>query len=225
MPRVPSAWLPAAPDRRSCASSRPRASGKGCRPPVVLVYDFAVDPDDVVVDTFGPAFLGGSDTDDERKRRGYEVADAFAQRLVVEFRARGIPTDRATPAMRPPLHAVLVKGQFVSMNEGDQAGRVVIGFGRGSTGLRIQAQVYQVTERGLRRIDEGEAEAYGSKKPGVAVPVAGGAAAGTAATSAVISAGMVVMSESKGGLDADIARLAETCAERAAEFYRRQGWL
>ena len=74
-------------------------------------------------------------------------------------------------------------------------GRTVLGFGAGSSQVRVQVQLYQMTASGPRRLSEGVAKATGSKKPGMAVPVAGGAAAGCAATSAVISGGLSATSE------------------------------
>ena len=103
--------------------------------------------------------------------------------------------------------------------------RVVVGFGAGASAIRAELQVYQQTEVGLRRLVDGEAEAKGSKKPGMAVPVGAGAAAGRVATSAAISGGISVVSELTGGLKADAGRIAEKLAERTEALYRRRGWL
>ena len=61
--------------------------------------------------------------------------------------------------------------------------------------------------------------------PGMVIPVAGGAAAGTAATSAAISGGMNIAKEKRGGMDADASHMAEEIADRTEAFYKRQGWL
>jgi hypothetical protein len=61
--------------------------------------------------------------------------------------------------------------------------------------------------------------------PGMAVPVAGGAAMGSAATSAVISGGMNIAKEASGAINPDAKRMAGEIAERAKAFYVRQGWL
>jgi hypothetical protein len=103
--------------------------------------------------------------------------------------------------------------------------RTVIGFGSGSSELRVQVQSYQVAAWGMRPLVEAEASTAGSKKPGLAVPVAGGAAAGTLATSAVVGASTTLVSEKRSGLEADAGRLAELFVERALAFYERQGWI
>ena len=102
---------------------------------------------------------------------------------------------------------------------------MTIGLGAGSTELRAHVQAYQATAHGLVRIAQAEAEAKGSKMPGMAIPMAGGAAMGTLATSAVISGGMNILKETRGALNPDAERMAEQIAERAEAFYRRQGWL
>ena len=54
----------------------------------------------------------------------------------------------------------------------------------------------------------------------------GGAdAVGNSATSAVVSGGMNVAREVRGGMDADAGRLADEIAKRAEAFYKGQGWL
>ncbi len=123
------------------------------------------------------------------------------------------------------MHALIVRGQFITIEKGSRFKRMVIGFGAGSSELRARVQVFQVTERGLHRIVEAEAEAKGSRAPGMAVPVGAGAAMGNAATSAMVSGGMNVVDEARGIANPDATRLAEKIAERAKAFYTRQGWL
>lgn len=195
------------------------------RPSVVLVYDFAVMPGDVVVDTFGSEFESEGRVLSKEEKEAYATAHVLAEKLVAELKARGIPAERANSATRPPLDAILIKGQFVTINEGSRLKRMVIGFGAGSSELRAMVQVYQATPRGLRRIAEAEADASGSKMPGMAVPLAGGAVAGSLATSAVISGGMNIVRETKSAMAPDAERMAKQIAERAEGFYRRQGWL
>ncbi len=195
------------------------------RPGVILVYDFRVSAGDVTVDKAGPSITSGPGSPAERSELGVAVSQGLAQALVEELGKRGIAAQRADGRTSPPLHALLLKGRFLTVNEGDQSKRMVVGFGAGASELRVDVQVYQETEFGARRISEGEAKASGSKMPGMAVPVGAGAAAGRAATSAAISGAMSVTREIRGGMSADTKRLAEKIADRAEAFYERQGWL
>ncbi len=194
------------------------------RPPVVLVYDFTVDPADVNVDDLGPNFVSGEAPTSERLQQGRAVAQALSKDLVTEMAKLGITARRGEGSTNVPMHALVVKGQFVSIDEGDQSKRVVVGFGAGGGGLQAHVQVYQQTETGLKPISEAKGEAHGRKTPGVAGPAAVAAGAGMfvgLAVSSTVTAG----SELTGDMDTHVKNLAEEFAERAEIFYKGQGWL
>ena len=194
------------------------------RPPVVLVYQFAVDADDVVVDTFGLDIGNKQASTLERVKRGRAFARALSLKLVNKVDELGIPVRAATPHTKVPLNAIVVKGQFVTIDEGDQTKRTMIGFGAGAEEVRVRVQVYQMTEMGLRRISEAEGEAHGRKTPGVVGPA--GVAAGTGmVVGLVVSAGMNIKSEAiDGSMETTLNNLVEQFIENAARFYKRQGW-
>jgi hypothetical protein len=195
------------------------------KPSVVLVYDFSTTAADVMVDTRGPKFIGGDGTHAEKDDLSRQVAAALSESLVEELGERGIQAKPADAGTSPPLGALLIKGRFLTMDEGDRTKRVIVGFGAGSSELRVVVEVFQATISGLRPLSEVQAKASGSKTPGVAIPVAGGAAAGTAVVSLTISGVMNVTREARSGLEADAARLAGKIADRAKAFYERRGWL
>lgn len=193
------------------------------RPSEIFVYDFSVDADDVVLDTFGPNFVREEASASERASTGRSVAALLSERIVVKLGERGIRARRASGSTPVPVDALAVKGQFVKISEGDQIGRMVIGFGVGGEKLRAWVQVYQMTESGLRQISAGEGEAHSRRTPGVAGPAAAGAATGMV-VGTVISAGMNIGSELAGGMKARVDDLAENFANRAVEFYEQHGW-
>lgn len=195
------------------------------RPGVIMVFDFAVRADDVMVDALGAEFMSEGEILTEEEQTARATARSFSQALVEQLRKAGINAQHANDGDVPPMHAILIKGQFITINKGSRLKRMVIGFGAGSSELRARVQVYQATQHGLRRIVEAEAEATGSKTPGMAVPVAGGAAMGSVATSAIISGGMNIARETRGAMNPDAERMAKKIAERAKAFYVRQGWL
>jgi hypothetical protein len=195
------------------------------RPPVLLVYDFAVHPSDVSAGAASYGYSEESDLSDKELKEGREMANAVSEALVAKLRERGVRARRASRHEEPPLHALLLEGQFVTIKKGSALARTVIGFGAGSTKLEARVQAYQATESGLHRIADADVSAHGSRKPGMAVPVAGGAAMGTAAVSAAVSGGLSVVSEVQGKRNPDASRMAEQIAERVAGFYERRGWL
>ena len=221
------AFLPMA--LMACASAGVRNverfvdDGTMARPVSFQVYDFATDADQALTDTFGAGFE--SEPMSQERREARAVASLLAEQTVLQLRQRGIAAERALPSTEPPETALVVKGQFVTIDEGGRAGRVLIGFGAGNDELQVQFQVYQVADGQLRRIAEADADARGSRRPGMLVPIAAAAATGRA-VGAVVSGGLTIKQEvTASGLDDDVARLAEKLAEQAVDFYERQGWL
>jgi hypothetical protein len=199
-----------------CASAATQRTGQAvekgslARPPALLIYDFAVAPEDA------PPSL--------EIARGQDIAKSFSEEVVRKLEAVGIAAQRATDSTRIPLHALVVKGQFETIQEGSQVKRVLVGFGAGSTLLQVQVQIYRMIEDGLQRISELEGQARGNRMPGVAL--SGAAAAGTGFLLPVfINAGLATSREVMGGIQADIDRLAEQFAYKAVAFYHRQGWI
>ena len=187
------------------------------RPPLLLVYDFAVNPEDVVVDVFGAAFLERAVGAKETESRDRVVANVLAAAMVQKLRERGIPAERAGARTSAPRGAILVKGQFVTEGAEGEMPRMAIGLGSGTATLRIQVQAYQMAQDGLRRISERAVGGLG------VVPAAEGTS--SPGPVAVISGGLSFVLRSQANFEADADRLADLFADRALEFYRRQGWL
>jgi hypothetical protein len=194
------------------------------RPPVFLIYDFAVDPEDVIVDTAGLT-SGDEASTAERLSEGKEWANALSESLVRQFVDEGITARRATGSTHIPLNAIAVKGQFILIDEGDEIKRTTVGFGAGAEDVSIMVQVYQMKKPGLMRISEIEAEAHGRKTPGVAGPAAVAVGAGMV-VGLVISSAMNVKSEAvDGSMQTTVDDLAEELVERAVNYYKKRGWL
>jgi hypothetical protein len=213
----------------ACASttveSMQRMPDRLPRPPVVVVYDFAVSADEAVVDIFGNEFAAGPESAPPASDQAHKVAQALSQAIVAALDQRGIQAVRGTRGDTPPLDALLLKGQFLKIEQGSRLKRMTIGFGAGAPELRVRAQVYQVTAEGLRRVSEGEGAAVGAKTPGMALPVAGGALLGTVATAAVVSGSINLAREVKGAVDDETSQIARELADRARKYYEQQGWL
>jgi Tfp pilus assembly protein PilW len=96
------------------------------RPSVVLVYDFAVRTDDVVIDTLGAEFQSEGKTLTEEEQIAYATADQLSVALVDALSESGINARRARDEDAPPLHAILLKGQFITIDKGSRIKRMVI---------------------------------------------------------------------------------------------------
>lgn len=206
-----------------------KAGEKLPRPGRIIVYDFAVTRGDLHDDMAVSSSLDARATplSPKEEQLGRRLAARISEKLVQEILALGMPAERSGSGRPAGLNDILIRGEFLSINEGSRIGRMVIGFGVGASKLQTVAQGYQVTEDGLRRLGELEVEAKGGRMPGMVVPVGVGAAAGRAATSAAISGGMNLASETVGGesIEAAATRTAKRIGEVLKKAFKRQGWI
>jgi hypothetical protein len=152
------------------------------------------------------------------------VADALANRLVEDIRGLGLSAERAADAVPPGPDDLVIQGQFIRVNEGSQVKRFVIGLGVGATELRTQVELFHVTPGGWQPVKQFDTVAQGSRFPGAAFFVAGGAAAGTVATSAMITSGVGVVREVFASIDADARRTSEQITKALSELAAAQRW-
>ena len=194
------------------------------RPPVFLIYDFAVDPEDVMVDTAGLS-SGDEASTAERLSEGKEWATALSESLVRQFVEEGITAKRATGSTHIPLNAIAVKGQFIEIDEGDEIKRTTIGFGAGAEDVSVMVQVYQMRKPGLMRISEIEAEGHGRQTPGVAGPAAVAVGAGMMVGLVVSSATNLKSEAIDGSMQTTVDDIAEEIVQRGVNYYKKRGWL
>jgi hypothetical protein len=199
------------------------------RPNDVVVQHFSVDPGDVQLDRSVLARL--LEMGDQREGRagevavGREVAKAFTPALVKELRGLGMPA-RAADGVPRTIGQLLISGQFISIDQGDETERVVIGLGIGGSKVRADVQVWDVNIKGPIRVLEFETEAKSMFMPGMLETMGAGAVAGRAA----VSLGVGIVSETAGqewsdSVEAEAKRSAKAVAKKLAEFFLQEGWV
>ncbi len=138
----------------------------------------------------------------------------------------GFPAELAGSGATPQLGDLVLKGAFISIDEGSRLKRMLIGFGAGAAELKTFVEGYQVTAGGLRPLGSVEIKAAGGKMPGMLVPVVGGAVAGRAGTSAAISGGLNVAQElGPESMRSAAKRTAEEIAKVLKEAFEKRGWI
>jgi hypothetical protein len=159
----------------------------------------------------------------EQLKLGQEVAAVLSEELVKQIRIFGFPAERAPAGKRAEPGTMVVEGQFVSIQEGNQFTRLVIGFGAGRTQVKTDAQLYVGTPIGPVLAQTFETESKSGSSPGL---IAGGPAlaAGRVVVAGAVAATKVV-SQSRAGVAADAERTAEDLGKRLAEFFAAQGWI
>jgi len=200
------------------------------RPNQVLVYDFAVTPQDVQLDRGLSAELiqmaQGSPRSEQEIQLGRKAARALSDELVKKINAMGLPARHAVGAPMQWGNSLLVEGQFLSINAGNRTERTVIGLGAGASSVQTLVQIYAAGGPQLVRVEEFETTARSGYKPGAAETMGMGAAAGTLAVSAAVTAAGTVASEALGAnVEADAQRTASDVAEKLQSYFAQQGWI
>lgn len=212
------------PERESIARGLPK-------PGVILVHKFAVNSEDVWKnrDLIQRGIDGASSLtpDEQMTELANEVAEAMAERLVEKIGALGLPARRTTTGSYVPADALVIAGQFVTIDEGNRTQRLLIGFGAGAS--RVDANVFLLAPRNGRFVTLAEftVNADSGKMPGAAVTMGAGAAA-----QGGLTAGMAVANVAASGVKgyrSEVANMAARSADKAAEYladiFVRQGWI
>ena len=203
------------------------------KPSLILVYDFAVTPEEVELDKGLSADLmqkyeehkGTSRTAEEIKV-GHRVADALAEELVKKIRSYGLWAERGFGAPYGNEKDLMVKGQLLSIDEGNRTERVAIGLGAGRTSVQANVQVYEITAEGKKEVDTLRGTAKSGDKPGMAEMMGVGAIAGHLLTSTLISGTIAGASEmTSATVEADGKRLADKIAADLGNFFIDQDWI
>ena len=159
------------------------------KPNRIIVHNFASTPDDIPADA---AIIGHYERREtpqtpQEVKLGRQLGAQVAQELVSELRKLGLPAELASMGLVPQENDVLLRGEFVTLDPGSRLKRMTIGFGAGAGGFQTHVEAYQITAGVPRHLGKGQVNTTGGKMPGILVPVGGGAALGSAATSAVVS--------------------------------------
>ena len=212
-----------------CASTnveQTRRAGALEKPDRILVRNFAVTRAEVELDRgFGPTvvrdFQGEVNSTAERQL-GHAAANALAEALVAKLRDAGLPAQRSSGRVALTPRTLVIAGEFLSLDEGNQTMRTLIGFGAGASQVRARVQAWMNGQL----VAEALTDARSGRKPGVAVTMGVGAAAGTAATAAAVAAGTTAVSEVLlTSVEADAKRTGNELADRIILAYRERGWL
>jgi hypothetical protein len=202
-----------------------KTTGPLPRPDMVIVNDFAVTSAEVRLDQ-GVMSKAMRDSDsrsisEEENKVGHMVASKLSEFLVEELRVVGIKATRASSQVSPSSTTLVLSGQFITIDQGNQTARVWVGFGLGNTDLRTRIQAIQ----GGQLIAEAETKAKSGLKPGMLTSLGVGAAATTVVP---IVVGTVITGVSEAFLsivEKDAKHTAKEVAKEVEKAYQDRGWL
>jgi hypothetical protein len=192
---------------------------------MILVNNFAVDPSEVKLDR---GLMATAMRDDgtrapnaEEAQVGGLVAEKLAATLVEELRNVGIAAVRPGPTVKPTETTVVLNGEFLTVDQGNQSERVWIGFGMGGSELRTRIQALQ----GGQLIAQADTSTKSSLKPGMLASAGTAAATGTGAALAVGAVGTGLSESFMATVEADARRTAKEVARKIRKGYQDRGWL
>jgi hypothetical protein len=200
---------------------------KLARPDRIIVHDFTGNPADVPPESPFAAEMARTVTPTPEQREvGQKLGAQIAEELVADLQGMGLPAVRAAGQPPPQVDDIVLRGYFVSIDEGSAGKRVLVGFGSGEAEMRSAVEGYQMTAQGLRLLGSGEVEAGGSKMPGMAVPLAVLAATANP-IGLVVGGGAKLYGEETGSdtIEGAAKRTAEEIAAQLKTAAEEQGWI
>ncbi len=199
------------------------------RPGRIIVYSFKATASDVppTAAITGSYELRQAQQTAEEIQIGRKLGALVAKELVRKILDMGLPAQGAGRGPAPQIGDILIGGQFITIDKGDRAGRVLIGFGKGAGELKTHVEGYLVTKSGKRLLGTRRIKAEGGKTPGLGVPGIVAAAGATPIGLMVVGAGTILGEKKKGAetLKGAAKRTAETIAKELETIFRRRGWI
>lgn len=213
----------------ACASTRvdepdrTPAADTFARPDRVLVHDFVGTPTDLPADSALAQFQGQqAPQTPEQIELGRKLGRSVADQLITRLNASGIQALRADAAGAPRVGDGVIRGVFVTADEGSRSKRVLVGFGVGANNLQTLVEAFVMTDQGLQSLGSTQAQAQGGKLPGVLVPVGLSATAVSAAASGTSN---LLQERGAESLEGAAKRTADSLAQVVIDAYKKRGWM
>lgn len=198
-------------------------------PKAIYVYDFAVATAEVAYgSTAAPRLSGAVDDPNETPKRDkleHEIADVLATKLVAELQGLGLPAVRWRGTPPKNNDAYMIEGQFLTIDEGNVAAQLIIGFGVGGSEVRVLTQAYHLDNGAKKLLGEAEVSAESSKAPGLAATLPVGAAVSGTAAAASVATGVGVVRTVNSKVKKGAENTAEAIVELLKPRMQEQGWL
>lgn len=217
-----------------CASTKvtERDSNVGAekiaRPDRIYVYPFAARHADLPSWSTAGSRLAKPSTPPtpEELEAARELGALVAKELVVEIKGMGLSALEGGPQSVPRSDDILLTGYFGTVEKGNTAKRIALGFGSGGAELTTAVEGYQMTTNGPRLLGSAQLDSGGNKTPGLFVPLAVLAATANPIGLAVMGTAKVageVTGRSK--LEGAAKRTAKEIGEQLRGRFKEQGWI
>jgi len=197
------------------------------RPAHIIIHDFTANPADVPPSSaFAAQVAEAPPLTPEQAELSSKLGAEVAKELVADLQGMGLPAVLAADQPSPEVNDIVIRGYFVSVDEGSATERVLVGFGAGAAELSTAVEGYQMTAQGLRPLGRGEIRSGGGKLPGMVLPLA--VVAATANPIGLVVGGAIkATGEATGAatIEGSAKRTAAAIAGQLREAARKQGWI
>lgn len=194
------------------------------KPERILVFDFNVPPELIAMDE---SFAGRLQTR-RSSRRGINestpeqvaqrVKEVFSRTLLQSLASVPIPSQRQQDgAATSPIQSLVIRGEFLGVDQGNATRRIMIGFGRGASSVRAHVTVWLPLETQTTMISEFYLSLASSKKPGALATMGVGSLAVGAAAGDV--------TDRKASVDGDTKRMAKAVSKQLISILSEQKWI
>ncbi len=195
------------------------------KPEQVLIRDCTFDGGIMIDDSMAARLhqhrlLGGSsDGQPTQSEIAKSVEDSFAKSFIKTLKKQQVEAGRITQDVGGGTGGptLIVTGGFLSVDEGDKTKRVMIGFGRGASGIKTHVLVSLVQQDHTTVVIECNIDAKSGKQPGALATMGVGSLAVGAATHAVGDQGSTAQK--------DAAHVGTLVANEVVEQMRAQHWI
>ncbi len=198
------------------------------QPETIYVYPFASTREDIP--SWTAAAIRYAEPSEpqtaEELATGRQLGALVASELVAEITEMGLAASEASSGTKPKVNDLMLTGYFESIDAGSTTGRVLLGFGSGSTELRTVVEGYQMSTLGPRLLGSGTVESSGNKTPGLIAPLVVLAATANPIGLAVAATAKVAGEVSgRNTIEGAAKRTASEIADVLRVKFQERGWI
>ena len=189
------------------------------KPAKILVYDFAINPDDIQVDKIQAMRPRHLITGDQKPDAiAASASKKYSDELVKALGKTGIPVEHVAAGTPPSDNAMIIQGSFTSLKQGNKAERDTIGMGAGSADVQTKVDVHIKTPSDSVLLSQFQTDTKAAKNMGAAVPVAAGLNPAAAVAKSTVG-------DRRKTVNAYASKTADAAAKEIIKSMAAQGWV
>jgi hypothetical protein len=146
------------------------------------------------------------------------VRDTFAKTVIERLEKDNVQTERVLDASMKNEPELIIRGEFISVNQGNARKRIMIGFGRGASDIKTHVVLSLVANGRCTVLLDFNVNSQSGKEPGALASTSGvGIAAGTVVGT--------LGDERSATVEADAARTGKLVVEQTLSVMTAENWM